>query len=185
MSDAIKNEMKSRMQKTVEALKKELVTVRAGRANPALLDKVMVDYYGSLTPLKQLANIATPEPRLLTVQPYDKSALANMEKAILKAELGLTPTNDGNIIRIAIPALTEERRRELVKQVKKYGEESKVVIRNIRRDANDELKKLEKDGEISEDDSRRLQDDVQKETDQYIKQVDDVVANKEKEILEV
>ncbi|WP_048602467.1 ribosome recycling factor [Rubeoparvulum massiliense] len=185
MSDAIKNEMKSRMQKTVEALKKELVTVRAGRANPALLDKVMVDYYGSLTPLKQLANIATPEPRLLTVQPYDKSALANMEKAILKAELGLTPTNDGNMIRIAIPALTEERRRELVKQVKKYGEESKVVIRNIRRDANDALKKLEKDGEISEDDSRRLQDEVQKETDQYIKQLDDVVANKEKEILEV
>lgn len=185
MVSELLNDGRDRMSKAVNQLKGELATLRAGRATPSLLDKVMVDYYGTPTPVNQLANITAPEPRLLVIQPWDKGALEAIEKAILKSELGLTPTNDGQIIRIAVPPLTEERRQELVKMVKKYGEEAKVAIRNVRRDINDAIKKLEKDGEVSKDEARRHQEDVQKTTDQFIKQVDEIIANKEKEIMEV
>ncbi|MDQ0337293.1 ribosome recycling factor [Caldalkalibacillus uzonensis] len=184
VNDVIQN-ARQRMGKAVNQLKSELASLRAGRATPALLDKVYVDYYGTPTPVNQLANISAPEPRLLTIQPWDKSVLDAIEKAILKSELGLTPNNDGNIIRIAIPALTEERRQELVKMVKKYGEEAKVAIRNVRRDANESIKKIEKGGDISEDEARRHQETIQKTTDEHIAQVDQIVAKKEKEIMEV
>ncbi|MBM7644377.1 ribosome recycling factor [Scopulibacillus daqui] len=185
MTTEVINDTKARMEKAIASLKKELATIRAGRANPSLLDKVQVDYYGAPTPLNQLANITTPEARLLVVSPYDKSAIADIEKAILKSDLGITPTNDGEVIRITIPALTEERRQELVKVVKKVAEDAKVAVRNIRRDANDQLKKLEKDGEMTEDELHRTTDEVQKLTDQYISNIDSIVSNKEKEIMEV
>jgi ribosome recycling factor len=185
MSQQIINDAKQRMGKTVDALRNDLMSIRAGRANPALFNRVQVEYYGALTPLNQLAGITTPEARLLIIQPYDKSIIGEIERAILKADLGLTPSNDGQVIRIAIPPLTEERRKELVKQVKKTAEEAKVAVRNIRRDANDSLKKVEKDGEITEDELKRLMDDVQKLTDQTVVKVDDVASNKEKEIMEV
>lgn len=185
MKEAIKSDAKERMEKAISSLKKELSTIRAGRANPSLLDKIVVEYYGAQTPLNQLANITTPDPRTLIIQPWDKSVASEIEKAILKSELGLTPNNDGVVIRINIPSLTEERRKELVKLAKKTGEESKVAIRNIRRDGNDELKKIEKSGEISEDESRRTQDEIQKLTDKYIDEVDKVVSHKEDEIMEV
>lgn len=185
MSSDLKQHTTERMEKTIQALKRDLASLRAGRATPSLLDKVTVEYYGSEMPLNQLANISAPEPRLLVIQPWDKSALADIERAILKSELGLTPSNDGNLIRISIPALTEERRAELVKVVRKTGEEAKVAIRNIRRDANDEVKKREKNGDISEDESRRSQDEVQKLTDRFIKEADQVVETKEKEVMEV
>ncbi|GAA5346243.1 ribosome recycling factor [Planifilum fimeticola] len=185
MLENIKKQSAEKMEKAIQVLKKDLASMRAGRATPALLEKVTVSYYGSEMPVNQLANISAPEPRLLVVQPWDKSALAEIERAILKSELGLTPTNDGNVIRITIPALTEERRAELVKVVKKSGEESKVAIRNVRRDANEEIKKLGKNGEISEDDVRRGQDEIQKLTDRYIREVDEVIAAKEKEIMEI
>ncbi len=172
------------MEKAIGALKRDLSTLRAGRATPALLDRVQVDYYGSMTPVNQLANINTPDSRTLLIQPWDKSSLAAIEKAIMKSDLGLTPSNDGSAIRIGIPALTEERRAELVKSTKKFGEESKVAVRNIRRDANDDIKKLEKT-DISEDESRRHQDDIQKLTDRFIAEVDKVLVSKEKEIMEV
>ncbi len=185
MANNTLNQVKDKMSKAVQALSRELATVRAGRANPAILDKVSVDYYGAPTPLNQLGSINVPEARMLVIQPYDKSILGDMEKAIQKADLGLNPTNDGSIIRISIPPLTEERRRELVKLVKKYAEESKVAVRNVRRDGNDELKKLEKNGEITEDELRSLTDDVQKITDESINKVDSVAKEKEKEIMEV
>lgn len=172
------------MDKAIGALKRDLSTLRAGRATPALLDRVQVEYYGAMTPVNQLANINTPDTRTLLIQPWDKSSLAAIEKAILKSDLGLTPSNDGTTIRIGIPMLTEERRTELVKMTKKFGEEAKVAIRNIRRDANDEIKKLEK-SDISEDESRRHQDDIQKTTDKFVSEVDKVLAAKEKEIMEV
>jgi ribosome recycling factor len=181
----IKTTARDKMDKAVQVLKRDLMSLRAGRANPALLDKVFVDYYGSPTPVNQLANISTPDPRTLYIQPWDKTAVAEIEKAILKSELGLTPNNDGASIRISIPALTEERRSELVKVAKKMGEEAKVAVRNVRREANDELKKLEKNGEVNEDTARRGQDDIQKVTDQFIKDIDKVVADKEKEIMEI
>ncbi|MDM5156011.1 ribosome recycling factor [Bacillus sp. DX1.1] len=174
-----------KMEKAVSAYSRELSTVRAGRASAAVLDKVQVDYYGAPTPVVQLANITVPEARLLVIQPYDKSSLGDIEKAILKADLGLNPSNDGTVIRIAFPALTEERRRDLVKTVKKYAEEAKVAVRNVRRDANDDLKKLEKSGDITEDDLRGYAEDIQKETDKYIAKVDEIAKNKEKEIMEV
>jgi len=149
------------------------------------LDRVQVEYYGVPTPLNQLANITAPEARMLVIQPYDKTAMGEIERAILKADLGLTPANDGNVIRIAIPPLTEERRKDLVKQVKKAAEEAKVAVRNVRRDANDNLKKAEKAGEITEDELRRLTDEVQKLTDEHIQSIDKVADNKEKEIMEV
>jgi ribosome recycling factor len=174
-----------KMQKAIGSLRREYSTLRAGRANPSLLDRVQVDYYGTPTPINQLAGVTTPEARLLVIQPYDKTAMGDIEKAILKSDLGLTPSNDGQVIRIAIPALTEERRKDLVKLVKKFAEEAKVALRNIRRDANDDLKKLEKEAEITEDELRRYNDDVQKLTDKYTSEVDSVSSNKEKEIMEV
>ena len=172
------------MEKALGALKRDLSTLRAGRATPAILDRVQAEYYGALTPVNQLGSITTPDSRTLIIQPWDKSALAAIEKAILKSDVGLTPANDGNIIRLVVPPLTEERRQDLVKSTKKYGEEAKVAIRNIRRDANDDIKKLEK-SEISEDESRRHQEDVQKLTDRYVAEVDKILAAKEKEIMEV
>ena len=176
---------KDKMTKAIQAFSRELASIRAGRANASLLDRITVDYYGAPTPVNQLAGISVPEARLLLIQPYDKTILGDIEKAILKSDLGLNPSSDGNIIRIAIPALTEERRKELVKVVKKEAEEAKVAIRNIRRDGNDELKKLEKTGDITEDDLRGYSDDIQKVTDEYISKVDSVTKEKEKEILEV
>ena len=185
MINEIRQESEDRMKKAVEALKKEYVTLRAGRATPALLDKVLVDYYGAMTPINQMAKISTPEPRLLTIEPWDKNVISDIERAILKSELGLTPNNDGNIIRIAIPQLTQERRTELVKVIKKKAEEARVAIRNIRRDANDQLKDFAKEGSISEDENKRGQEEIQKMTDKYIADVDQLLDHKEKEIMEV
>ncbi len=174
-----------KMSKSIAALQKDLAALRAGRATPALLDKVLVEYYGVPTPVAQMASISVPEPRTLVIQPWDKGTVKDIEKAILKSDLGLTPISDGTVIRLPIPQMTEERRLELVKTVRKKGEECKVAIRNVRRDVNDMLKELEKNKEISEDDLKRGQDEVQKLTDKHVKQVDDVIAAKEKEILEV
>ncbi len=185
MIEEIYLEASERMDKAIAALQREYGTVRAGRANPSLLDRIEVNYYGTMTPLKQLAGISAPEPRLLVIQPWDKKAIADIEKAILKSDLGLTPVNDGSLIRLAIPPLTEERRRELVKYVRKKAEECKVGIRNIRRDANEEIKKLEKESEISEDDRRRAQEEIQELTNEKIKEVDRILEAKEKEIMEV
>ncbi|MEC0712739.1 ribosome recycling factor [Bacillus haynesii] len=185
MSTQVMNETKERMEKAIGAYQRELATVRAGRANPSLLDKVTVEYYGAQTPLNQIASITVPEARMLVITPYDKTALGDIEKAIQKADLGVTPSNDGNIIRITIPALTEERRKELAKLVKKYSEDAKVAVRNIRRDANDDLKKLEKNGEMTEDELRSSTEDVQKLTDEYVSKIDEITKDKEKEIMEV
>ena len=174
-----------RMEKTSEALKREYSTLRAGRATPALLDKIQVEYYGAMTPLNQMANISAPESRMLVVQPWDKSAMKAIEKAILASDLGLNPNNDGSIIRIAIPQLTEERRKELVKVVKKKDEEAKVAIRNIRRELNNDIKALEKEKSVSEDDAARGLDDAQKLTEKWIKKLDEITKNKEAEIMEV
>ncbi|MFD1018215.1 ribosome recycling factor [Thalassobacillus hwangdonensis] len=182
---AIIKETETKMDQAIQAFTRNLATVRAGRANPNLLDSVYVDYYGASTPLNQLAQVSAPEARLLVITPYDKSAIAEIEKAIQKADLGLSPSSDGNVVRINIPALTEERRKDLVKVVGKYAEEAKVQVRNIRRDSNDTLKKQEKDGEITEDELRSGQDDVQKVTDKYVAKVDELAKNKEAEILEV
>ncbi|KIL35317.1 ribosome recycling factor [Cohnella kolymensis] len=184
MPQEIKKSAEERMEKALTALKRDLSTLRAGRASGAMLDRVQADYYGTPTPVNQLGSINTPDSRTLIIQPWDKSALAAIEKAILKSDLGLTPANDGSIIRINIPPLTEERRADLAKSTKKFGEDAKVAIRNIRRDANDDIKKKEK-GEISEDESRRHQEDVQKMTDRYVSEVDKILAAKEKEIMEV
>lgn len=177
--------VKEKMTKAIQAYTRELASIRAGRANASLLDRITVDYYGAPTPINQLAGVSVPEARLLVIQPYDKSILGDIEKAILKSDLGLTPSNDGNIIRLSIPQLTEERRKELVKVVKKEAEEAKIAIRNVRRDGNDDLKKLEKSGEITEDDQRGYSEDVQKLTDEYILKIDNLTKDKEKEILEV
>ncbi|ERN53285.1 ribosome recycling factor [Alkalihalophilus marmarensis] len=185
MSAEIMQDAKERMTKAIESLNRELAKLRAGRANPALLDRVTVEYYGAETPLNQLATITVPEARLLMIQPFDKTSMNDIERAIQKADLGLTPSNDGTVIRIAIPPLTEERRRELVKLVKKSAEEGKVAVRNVRRDVNDDLKKLQKDGEMTEDELRRYTDDVQKLTDKHISDIDAVADKKEKEIMEV
>lgn len=173
-----------KMQKGIENLKRELTTVRTGRASPSLLDRVFVDYYGVPTQVNALANISAPEPRLLVIAPWDKSTLGLIEKAILKSDLGLNPTNDGKVIRLAIPQLTEERRREMVKLVKKRTEEGKVSLRNIRRDALEDLKKAEKDKAISEDDMKRGQERLQKLTDGYIAKADEVGQHKEQEVME-
>ncbi len=171
-----------RMEKGVDALRREYSTIRAGRATPGILDKVMVDYYGTPTPINQLANISAPEPRMLVIQPWDKSVLPTIEKAILKSDLGLNPSSDGTLIRLIIPQLTAERRLELVKLVKKEAEEARVAVRNVRRDVNDKLKKMK---EVSEDEIKRAQDDVQKITDKTIKDIDQVLENKESELTEV
>ncbi|WYV01461.1 ribosome recycling factor [Oceanobacillus sp. FSL H7-0719] len=185
MANTVLMQMEEKMELAVQSFSKNLATVRAGRANPSLLDSVYVDYYGASTPINQLASIGVPEARLLVITPYDKTALGEMEKAIQKADLGLSPSNDGNVIRISIPALTEERRKELVKVVGKFAEESRVQVRNIRRDANDQLKALEKKSEITEDELRKLQDDVQKSTDNFIAKIEQHADQKEKEIMEV
>ncbi len=176
------NALEARMQKSISALKTELATIRTGRANASVLDHVFVSYYGSDVPLNQVANLAVPEPRVITIAPWEKTMLTEVEKAILASDLGLNPSNDGEVIRIIFPELTEERRKELVKQVKQVGEKAKVSIRNIRRDANDEVKK---DDSLPEDESKNLQEKIQKITDQFISEVDQVVEHKEKEILTV
>lgn len=184
MPQAVKKNAEERMDKAIASLKRDLATLRAGRASTALLDRIQVEYYGAPTPVNQLANISTPDSRTLLIQPWDRSSVSDIERAIMKSDLGLTPANDGTIIRLSIPALTEERRTELVKFTKKFGEEAKVAIRNIRRDANDDIKKMEKNG-ISEDESRGHQEDIQKSTDKFIAEVDKVLLSKEKEIMEV
>jgi ribosome recycling factor len=185
MVDEIISDMKRGMGKSVESMKQSMMKVRTGRASIAILDGIMVDYYGTLTPLNQLATLAVPEPRLITIQPWDKGAMTPIEKAIMKSELGLTPNNDGKIIRVPVPPLNEERRRDLVKMVKKVAEDFRVEIRNHRRDANSMLKDLEKEKEINKDELKSSQDKVQDLTDSFIKQIEDLLAAKEKEIMEV
>ncbi|WP_368292699.1 ribosome recycling factor [Dehalobacter sp. TBBPA1] len=179
------NDAEEKMHKTEEVLKKDLASVRAGRANPAVLDKVSVDYYGTPTPINQLANVSVPDPRMITIQPWDKSSIKDIEKAILKSDLGLTPSNDGMVIRLNIPQLTAERRAEIVKTVKKKAEDAKVAVRNIRRELIDEIKQLEKDKTVSEDDSKKGQEKAQKLTDKTVKDIDEILEKKEKEIMEV
>ncbi|MGL5269764.1 MAG: ribosome recycling factor [Selenomonadaceae bacterium] len=174
-----------RMKKSIEALKREYASLRAGRATPALLDKIMVDYYNAPTPLNQVANISVPEPRMILIQPWEKTMLHEIEKAIMKSDLGLNPNSDGTAIRLSIPQLTQDRRAELVKSVNKKSEETKIAVRNIRRDANDVIKKMEKAKEVTEDEAKKAQDDMQKLVDKYIKEVDSIRAVKEKEIMEV
>ncbi|OQX84700.1 ribosome recycling factor [candidate division KSB1 bacterium 4484_87] len=185
MIDGIYKQTEEKMQKSIASFQGELNKIRTGKASATILDGIRVNYYGSVVPLNQAASVSVPEPRLITVQPWDKTMISEIEKAILKSDLGLTPVNDGHIIRLPIPPLTEERRLELVKQTKRMGEEIKVSIRNARRDANDALKKAEKAGEISEDDSHRGQENIQKLTDEYVKKVDDILKSKEKEIMEI
>ncbi|MBQ7629485.1 MAG: ribosome recycling factor [Selenomonadaceae bacterium] len=185
MTKDVINAAEDRMKKSLDALKKEFGTLRAGRAAPSLLDKVMVDYYGTATPVNQIANVTVPEPRMLMIKPYDKGSLKDIERAIQKSDLGLTPNSDGIAIRLAIPQPTQERRKELVKVVNKKSEECKVAMRNIRRDANESIKKLEKSKEITEDDRKEAQEKIQKLLDKYIKLVDGTKATKEKEVMEV
>lgn len=174
-----------KMQKTLASLENELSTIRAGRANPHILDKLTVDYYGAQTPLQQVANITVPEARMIQIQPWEASLIKKIEKAILASDLGLNPNNDGKVIRLVFPELTEERRKELVKDVRKKGEAAKVALRNIRRDANDVFKKMKKEEDVSEDDVKDLEDKTQKMTDKYIKEIDAAVEKKSKEILTV
>ena len=182
--DVIKS-AEDRLNKTLDGLKKDYGTLRAGRAAPSLLDKVMVDYYGTATPVNQIANVTIPEPRMIMIKPYDRNSLKDIERAIQKSDLGLTPNSDGTTIRLAIPQPTQERRKELVKVVGKKAEEAKVAMRNIRRDANESIKKLEKGKEITEDDRKDAQDEMQKLLDKFIKLVDSTKAAKEKEVMEV
>ena len=174
-----------KMTKSYDSMQREFISIRAGRANPHVLDKIRVDYYGTPTPLQQVGNISVPEPRMLQIQPWEKSLLKAIEKAILTSDIGINPTNDGSIIRLVFPELTEERRKELVKDVKKKGEAAKVAVRNIRRDANENLKKMNKAGEISEDDQKDLETKIQKMTDKFIADIDKAVDEKSKEILTV
>lgn len=181
----IHKEAEEKMSKTISVYKEELQSIRAGRANPSLLDKITVDYYGQITPLKQVGSISAPEPRLIAIQPWDASLIPLIEKEILKSDLGLNPSNDGKIIRLVIPMLTEERRKDLIKVVKKNGENAKVAIRNTRRDQNEKLKKMEKDKEISEDDRKSAEDEMQKITDRFILELDEVTKVKEEELMEI
>jgi len=182
-----KKKAEERMNKALEALRKEFTTLRTGRASLGMLDGVMVDYYGTPTALNQVANMAVPDPRTITIQPWEPKMLGEIEKAILKSDVGLTPGNDGKIIRLSIPPLTEERRQQIVKHAKKLAEDARIVVRNIRRDINDEIKKKgkDKDSHVSEDEIKKLQDDIQKATDSYIKKIDEFLAHKEKEIMTV
>ena len=174
-----------KMKKTTEVLGSQFDSVRAGRANPAVLDKLRVEYYGTPTPINQIASIATPDPRSLSIQPWDAACLKMIEKAILESDLGINPNNDGKVIRLIFPQLTEERRKELIKQVKKYAEEAKVAIRNIRRDAMEDFKEQKKKSEITEDDLKDIEKDMQKITDDYIKEIDNIAAKKEKELMAI
>ncbi|MBQ8637316.1 MAG: ribosome recycling factor [Clostridia bacterium] len=178
-------EIEERMNKRVDGFHGELKTIRAGRANASVLDKISIDYYGTPTPIQQVGSISSPEPRMLVIQPWDTSVLGEIEKAIQKSEIGISPQNDGKVIRLNFPPLTEERRKELVKQVKKYSEEAKVQVRNVRRDALEDFKAKKKNSEITEDDLKGIEKDIQTLTDKYIKEIDDITADKEKEILEV
>lgn len=185
MMKNILHDAETRMKKAVEVVRDELVRIRTGKATTALLDAVKVDYYGTMTPLKQIANVSTPDAHMIAVQPWEKGMLQPIEKAILNANLGLNPTNDGTLIRVPIPPLNEERRRELVKLVKKFAEDGKIAVRNVRRDAIEHLKKTEKEEHISEDERKRGEQEVQKQTDKSVKDLDSLIAMKEKEIMEV
>ncbi len=185
MSEFSMEALQEKINKSEAMLKEELATVRAGRANAALVDKVMVEYYGTPTPLKALSNISVPEPRTLLITPFDPKSIPEIEKAINIANIGINPVNDGKVIRLQIPQVTEERRKELTKTVKKMGEDTKVAVRNLRRDANDKVKKLEKAGDYTEDDVKSTLDEIQKLTDKSIKEIDEIVAAKDKEIMEV
>ena len=185
MAKQVLDQAQDKMNKSIAAFSRELASIRAGVANASLLDRITVDYYGSPTPVNQIAGISIPEARLLVLSPYDKSSLGDIEKAIMKSDIGITPTNDGSVIRLMIPALTEERRKELVKQVKAEAENAKIAVRNVRRDANDDAKKLEKNGDITEDALRGLNDDIQKTTDEFISKIDKIAKEKEEEILSV
>ena len=184
MKDQIKA-FEGKMQKRIDSLKNELSAIRAGRANPAVLDKVMVDYYGTPTPVQQVAAVSVKEGKMLVIQPWDKSLIRAIEKAIQTSDIGINPNNDGSVIRLAFPPLTEERRREISKQAKKYGEEAKVSVRSIRRDANEKLKEMKKSAEITEDDEKNGEEQVQKMTDKFCKEIDGIVAGKEKEIMKL
>lgn len=185
MSTELIDTTKERMAKTISVLNQEFSGLRAGRANPQVLDRVMVDYYGTQTPINQLGNLSTPEPRMLTIAVWDTKAIPAIEKAIQKSDVGINPTNDGKVIRLIFPELTEERRKDLVKVVKKKGEEAKIAIRSIRRDANEQIKKQRKDNLLTEDDQKNLEEKAQKLTDDIIKEIDSIMAAKEKEILAV
>lgn len=185
MSDLLINHLEEKISKTKATLKEELNTVRAGRANASLLDKIMVDYYGSPTPLKQMSNVSVPDPRTLMIAPFDPKSISDIERALNTANLGINPSNDGKAIRLVIPQVTEERRKELTKSIKGMGEEAKVAVRNVRRHINDEIKKEEKAGDLTEDDVKSELDKVQKLTDDAIKSIDEIIATKEKEIMEV
>lgn len=185
MIQDLKKETEERMSKSISVYKEDLQSIRAGRANPALLDKINVDYYGQLTPLKQVGSVSAPEPRMLLIQPWDSKLIPIIEKEILKSDLGLNPSNDGKVIRLLIPQLTEERRKDLAKLVKKNAENAKVAIRNVRRDAIDKIKKLEKNKEITEDERKSAEDDMQKITEKYINQIDEVTKKKEEELMEI
>jgi ribosome recycling factor len=185
MPTTVMDQAKDRMEKAIGAYTRELASIRAGRANASLLDRISVEYYGAATPLSQMAAISVPEARLLVIQPYDKTTIGDIEKAIMKSDIGITPSSDGTLIRLAIPLLTEERRKELVKLVKKEAEEAKVAIRNVRRDANDDFKKLEKNSDITEDELRRSGEEIQKLTDSTIVKIDTIAKDKENEIMEI
>lgn len=172
-----------KMGKTIESLKRELASMKAGRANPAILDRIEAEYYGKMTPINQMGNISVPEARMLVIQPWDKNALKAIEKAILKSDLGINPSNDGEVIRLVIPELTEETRRELVKKIKRSGENSKVAIRSVRRDGNDKFKELKKENDISEDEIKKAEAEIQNKTDRFIKDIDDIVEKKEREVM--
>ncbi|MEK6623378.1 MAG: ribosome recycling factor [Bdellovibrionota bacterium] len=185
MLNEVKKTLEDSMKKTLEAFKYQLTKIRTGRASPSVLDGILVDYYGTPTPIKQVGQVSTPEARLLQIQPFDKTLIPSIEKAILGANIGFTPANDGNLIRIPFPALTEERRKEQVKEIKKFGEEAKVALRNLRRDQNEKVKKLEKDKKITEDEAKRFQTEIQTITDRFSKDVDTLISGKEKEVMTI
>lgn len=185
MMDKVKASLNDQMKKAIDSLKHQLSRVRTGRASASILDGVQVDYYGSMSPINQLGQVSTPEARLLQIQPFDKTMIPAIEKALFGANLGVTPTNDGNLVRLNFPALTEDKRKDLAKEIKKIGEETKVHIRNARRDQNDAVKKAEKDKLISEDESKKIQTEIQNITDKFTKEVDAVVSTKEKEVLAI
>lgn len=184
MNERVK-EYSDKMQKTIEHLASDYAAVRAGRANPHVLDKIKVDYYGTPTPIQQVGNVSVPDPRIIQIQPWEKSILKEIEKAIQMSDVGINPTNDGTVIRLVFPELTEERRKELVKDIKKKGEDAKVAIRNVRRDGNDAFKKLTKSEDISEDEVKDLEDELQKTTDKFVKEVDKMIEDKSKDIMTV
>ncbi|MDA8078406.1 MAG: ribosome recycling factor [Nitrospiraceae bacterium] len=185
MIQELRKRTNERMNQAIEAFKKELSSVRTGRASLGLLEGIAIDYYGAMTPIQQLASLSIPESRQITIQPWEQKLIPEIEKAIMKSDLGLTPANDGKVIRINIPVLTEERRKQLVKVVRKRAEEAKVAVRNVRRDSNEELKKLEKEKHLSEDDVKKEQDEVQRLTDSHVRKIDEILEHKEKEIMEV